>query len=76
MIKIYGRPECSNCQKTKRILEARNCEYEWINVDEDPELLQWIRENGFTPLPMIEANGKRWNGLDINRLNAYVQSQM
>lgn len=73
MLKIYGRPSCSNCQTTKKILDAKNTPYEWVDVDENPEIIAWIRKNGWTPLPMIETGDERWNGLNINKLNEYIQ---
>ncbi len=44
MLKLYGRDTCSNCQTTKKFLEARNIEYEWIDVDHEPALIEWIRK--------------------------------
>lgn len=73
MLKLYGRDTCSNCQTTKKFLEARNIEYEWIDVDHETALIEWIRKNGYTPLPMIDVGAERWNGLNINKLNAYAQ---
>lgn len=32
-IKVYGADWCGDCIRSKRLLEARGVEYEWIDVD-------------------------------------------
>ena len=42
-IKVYGAPWCSDCRRSKAFLEERQVPYEWIDVDQDPEALKYVR---------------------------------
>ncbi len=36
-IRIYGADWCGDCLRAKRVLARTGAEYEWIDVDADPE---------------------------------------
>lgn len=44
MLTIYGKNSCSWCEKAKELAESRNIQYEYLNVDEDPQHLITLHE--------------------------------
>lgn len=53
MIKVYSKPKCVQREMTKKFLEANNVEFEEINVEENKEALEIIKEKGFKRLPVV-----------------------
>ncbi|EOI3549021.1 glutaredoxin-like protein NrdH [Cronobacter dublinensis] len=72
-ITIYTRNDCVQCHATKRALERRGIAFDTINLDEQPEAIDTLREQGFRQLPVVMADDLSWSGFRpdmINRLRA------
>ncbi|EOC1424934.1 glutaredoxin-like protein NrdH [Cronobacter dublinensis] len=72
-ITIYTRNDCVQCHATKRALESRGIAFDTINLDEQPEAIDTLREQGFRQLPVVMAHDLSWSGFRpdmINRLRA------
>ncbi|ELY4670210.1 glutaredoxin-like protein NrdH [Cronobacter muytjensii] len=72
-ITIYTRNDCVQCHATKRALESRGLAFDTINLDEQPEAIDTLREQGFRQLPVVMADDLSWSGFRpdmINRLRA------
>ncbi|ALB67922.1 glutaredoxin-like protein NrdH [Cronobacter dublinensis] len=72
-ITIYTRNDCVQCHATKRALESRGIAFDTINLDEHPEAIDTLREQGFRQLPVVMADDLSWSGFRpdmINRLRA------
>jgi thioredoxin reductase (NADPH) len=54
-IKVYGAPWCPDCSRSKQFLGDQRVHYEWINVDNDPEALEYVQQvnNGKQIIPTI-----------------------
>ncbi len=73
LITIYTRNDCVQCHATKRALESRGIAFDTINLDEQPEAIDTLREQGFRQLPVVMADDLSWSGFRpdmINRLRA------
>ncbi|EOI3464254.1 glutaredoxin-like protein NrdH [Cronobacter dublinensis] len=71
-ITIYTRNDCVQCHATKRALESRGIAFDTINLDEHPEAIDTLREQGFRQLPVVMADDLSWSGFRpdmINRLH-------
>ncbi|NCH86815.1 glutaredoxin-like protein NrdH [Cronobacter dublinensis] len=72
-ITIYTKNDCVQCHATKRALESRGIAFDIINLDEQPEAIDTLREQGFRQLPVVMADDLSWSGFRpdmINRLRA------
>lgn len=49
-ITIYTRNDCVQCHATKRALESRGIAFDTINLDEQPEAIDTLRAQGFSPV--------------------------
>ena len=54
---IYSKPNCMQCDFTKRFLDQHNVSYTAYDVMEDEEALARVHELGFQSLPVVVADG-------------------
>lgn len=58
---FYGAQWCGDCQRTKFLLEKNNVKYEYQDIDENPEALEYVKSvnlNGFASVPVLVINTK------------------
>ena len=69
-IKVYSKPDCGACDITKQWLEGNGIEYEAIDVTEDAEALDEIKEKGYMQLPVVNVDNweRSWSGFDFQNL--------
>jgi glutaredoxin len=55
MIKIYGTKWCGDCYLALKIIQAHKIEYEWIDIDKDPQAEKFVihTNHGFRSVPTI-----------------------
>ena len=53
MIKIYSTAFCAFCTKAKELLDEMGIQYEDINIYEDADAMEVMREMEFTTVPQI-----------------------
>ncbi len=54
-IQIYGTVWCSDCTRSKRFMDKNNIDYNWIDIDEQPQFQKLVRElnGGSMTVPTI-----------------------
>lgn len=70
MYKVYGRTDCSFCDKAKAMLDRFKEEYVYINVDNDDEALGFIVTSGYKSVPQIFYNDEHVGG--YNELQKHI----
>jgi thioredoxin reductase (NADPH) len=46
-ITVYGAPWCPDCRRSKQFLSEQRVQYEWVDIDNDPEAAAFVRsKNG------------------------------
>lgn len=77
MITVYSKHNCVQCEMTKEFLKANKVEFEEINVEENEEALEVIKEKGFKTLPVVIVSKKgfvfEFNGFQIDLLEELVE---
>ena len=55
IIIVYGTNWCGDCLRARRVLEKREIQYEWINIDQDKQAERFVLEhnNGMRSVPTI-----------------------
>lgn len=56
-VTVYSKPNCMQCNFTKKFLEDNSISYEMVDVTEDNIALDKVKELGFQSLPVIIAEG-------------------
>jgi len=53
-ITVYGTATCSDCRRSRALLDGEQVAYRYIGIDDDPESADHVREqNGRTSTPYI-----------------------
>lgn len=55
-ITVYGKPNCHNCDMTKRFLKSKEIDFEYIDVTIDQGALDAIRVHGYQQLPVVSVD--------------------
>lgn len=58
MLTIYTKNTCPYCVKAKNYLRTKNISFTEINVDTQPEALQFLKSEGHRSVPQIYQDGK------------------
>ena len=55
IVTVYGTTWCSDCVRSKTFLGERGIEYEWIDIDTQPDLQDYVKRlnNGTQIVPTI-----------------------
>lgn len=62
-VTVYTKKNCPQCMMTKEYMDALNIEYEVIDVTNDEEAREHVKELGFTSLPVVVVeDGEAWFG--------------
>lgn len=56
MIIVYSRPDCMPCKFTKKFLTENNIPFKNVDVSEEPEALELLKQHGFFKLPVVAQN--------------------
>lgn len=79
MLKLYGATWCPHCTKTAEYLKNKNIEFEYIEIEQQPEnIIQKIIEvNGGDDwvVPTLEFNGKWREGKVYNEFELHFDLQ-
>ena len=68
MIKVYSKPNCMQCEFSKKYLNDKGVEFKEINVFEDNEALTMLRDAGYSQMPVVDVNGEFHTGFQPNSL--------
>lgn len=65
-ITVFTKPQCPACEATKKALYRTGLNYEVVDVENNPELQQFLRKFEFHSMPVVEVfDGEDyhyWNG--------------
>ncbi len=73
VITIYSKPDCVQCNATYQALDRKSIPYQVIDLTQDHEALQFVRQLGYQQVPVVVADQEHWSGFRpdiINRLSA------
>ncbi|AHX01141.1 putative glutaredoxin [Nitrincola phage 1M3-16] len=59
---IYGMPNCTYCNLAKDVLTGYGVPFEYVNLQDEPEILTAFREKGFRSVPQIYYGGDYQTG--------------
>lgn len=69
MIIVYTKPDCSQCRFAKRFLTEKELPFKAIDITQDDEAFQHVKDLGFLSLPVIESDDlEPFSGFDLGKL--------
>lgn len=72
MVTIYSKNDCVQCKMSKKFLDQHNVAYTEINLDEQPEYIEHVKNLGFSAAPVIETENEVFSGFQPTKLKALV----
>lgn len=69
---IYTQPNCTQCEQTKRFLDARKIEYLSVDITEDKEAYEKVVGLGYKSVPVVTFGDEHWSGFKFDRLMSLV----
>lgn len=67
-ITVFSKNNCMQCKMTKKFLEKAEADFEEINIDEQPEQVDYVKSLGFTAAPVIQAGDVVFSGFQPDKL--------
>ena len=68
MVTNNSKNNCVQCKMTKRFLDTNHVEYREINLDEQPEYIEHVKNLGFNAAPVIQTATDAFSGFQPNKL--------
>jgi glutaredoxin 3 len=68
---VYGAEWCPPCHTTKDYLKSKKVEYEYVNIDDNPDKGREISvKTGWSAIPIIQIGDKYILGFDRPKIDA------
>jgi len=69
---VYTKPNCPQCELTKRDMNILGIEFKAIDVTQDQAHMDRLIGQGFRSLPVVQAEGETWNGYNQEKIKSLV----
>lgn len=69
-IKVYTSNTCVFCKAAKQYFTEQNIEFTELNVDENPEAVDYLVSKGYRGVPVISIDGEDIVGFDRAAIEA------
>ena len=71
-VTVYTKPNCVQCDATKRTLDKLGVAYKTIDATTDDAVYNMLVEKGFKAMPVVNADDEWWSGFNPGKLNGLV----
>ena len=72
-VTVYSKPDCMQCNFTKKWLKEQGVPYTELNIKEDQEALLKVKEMGYQAVPVIVTETENWYGFQPDKLAELVE---
>ena len=69
MTTVYTKPNCVQCDATKRYLDRSGIKYDTVDITKEPDALEMILGMGFSAAPVVISDSGNWSGFQPDKLN-------
>lgn len=67
-VKIFSKNNCMQCNMVKRFLSENNIVFEEVNIDHQPDAVDWLKSQGYQSVPVITSDAKTVVGFRPDQL--------
>ncbi|RFB89321.1 NrdH-redoxin [Rhizobium leguminosarum bv. trifolii] len=61
-VTVYSKPACVQCTATYRALDRLGVDYDIVDISQDAEALDRVRNLGYMQAPVVIAGERHWAG--------------
>ena len=72
-VTVYTTPTCPQCEMTKKTLTRGNVRFDVVDLSEDAEAMQMVKDMGYTAAPVVVAGDQRWSGFRLGAIQNLVK---
>ena len=69
-ITVWSRPNCVQCEMTKKQLDKLGIKYEEMNLEDHPLCLETFKAQGFMSAPIVTTDTKTWSGFRLDKIKS------
>jgi glutaredoxin-like protein NrdH len=69
-VTVYSKPNCVQCEQTKRYLDNHNIAYSTVDLTQDQEALEMVVGMGYGSAPVVITDTDSWSGFRLEKLHA------
>ena len=69
-ITVWTKPNCSQCEMTKKQLDKRGIIYQEKRLDRSPKAVERFLELGLLAAPIVETDRKQWSGFRLEKIKS------
>jgi glutaredoxin-like protein NrdH len=67
-VQVYTKPECVQCEYTKKKLDEFGIPHVDLDVVEHPIFAEQLQEQGITRMPYVVAGDQTWTGFQYDKI--------
>ncbi|MBP6122884.1 MULTISPECIES: glutaredoxin-like protein NrdH [Providencia] len=71
-ITIYSKPNCVQCNATYQALDRKSISYQVIDLTQDSQALELIKQLGYQQVPVVIAGEQHWSGFRPDMISRLV----
>ena len=77
-IKVYGADWCSDCVSTRKFLDAKGVDYEYIDITDNEEAINLVEKinKGRRVIPTLIVDGLSYKNPGINGLMKIIKKKL
>jgi glutaredoxin-like protein NrdH len=72
MTVVYTKPNCVQCDQTKKMLDKNGVEYTTVDITQDQEAYDKVVSMGFMSAPVVISGVHSWSGFKPDLINSLV----
>ena len=69
-ITVWTKPNCVQCEQTKREFDKRGIVYQEKRLDKSSKAVDRFLELGLMAAPIVETDDRRWSGFRLGRIQS------
>lgn len=78
-ITLFHKNNCVQCKMTMKLLDDGNIPYESINIDDQPDYAEMLKEEGYLSAPVVKVFvddqlTDSWTGFQVSKVRAVLDS--
>jgi glutaredoxin-like protein NrdH len=67
-ITLYTKPNCVQCDATKRALDKAGLAYSVVDLTQDADALEKVQQWGYRSAPVVVAGDDHWSGFRPDKI--------
>lgn len=67
---VYSKENCVQCTASYRALDKEGIDYDTVMLEDNPDILEQLRSEGYMQAPIIDTGVEKWSGFRPDKIKA------